>query len=94
MGTHFSDKYSLLHFAVGIIAYFWNISFVVWFLLHMIYELVENTQFAMKIINNFPYWPGGKEKADSKLNSLGDQFYGMIGWILAYLVDISTTSPS
>ncbi len=94
MGDRFSDRYSLLHFAMGIIAYFWNISFAIWFLLHMIYELVENTPFAMKIINSFPYWPGGKEKADSLLNSIGDQFYGMLGWIVSYFVVISTTSPS
>jgi hypothetical protein len=86
MGAGFSDRYSLLHFAVGIIAYFWNVSFVAWFILHMIYELTENTNYAMKIINRFPYWPGGKEKADSLLNSAGDQFYGMLGWLVAYIV--------
>jgi hypothetical protein len=86
MGNQFSDKYSLLHFASGIIAYFWNVSFVLWFILHMIFELSENTMIGMYIINQFPYWPGGKEEADSTLNSIGDQFYGMLGWVISYII--------
>jgi hypothetical protein len=86
MGKSFSDQYSLLHFAVGIIAYFWNLSFVIWFILHMIYELIENTKPAMYIINQFTFWPGGKEEADSILNSFGDQYYAMLGWIIAYVI--------
>jgi hypothetical protein len=86
MGLGFSDRYSLLHFAVGIIAYFWNVSFVLWFTIHMIYEILENTNYGIKLINRFPYWPGGKEAPDSLLNSCGDQFYGMVGWLLGYIV--------
>jgi hypothetical protein len=86
MGKQFTDKYSLLHFSVGIFVYFWNVSFVSWFVIHMIFELSENTKIGMFIINQFPYWPGGKEEADSILNSFGDQFYGMLGWIIAYII--------
>ena len=86
MGRQFSDKYSLLHFSAGIYAYFFNISFVIWFLLHMIYELVENTDYSIKLINKLPYWPGRKEEPDSTLNSIGDQFYAIIGWTVAYVI--------
>lgn len=85
MGTKFTDHYSLLHFSVGIFVYYWNISFVTWFILHMIFELSENTKGGMTIINHFPFWPGGKEEPDSALNSIGDQFYAMFGWIVGYI---------
>ena len=89
MGYLFTDKYSLLHFATGIVVYYWNMSFVTWFLLHALFELIENTQTGMYIINNAPIlaslWPGGKSHADSLINSLGDQYYASIGWILAWI---------
>lgn len=86
MGLYFTDKFSLLHFAVGIIVYYWNMSFILWFIVHMIFEYVENTKYGMNIINRFVYWPGGKDRADSLINSLGDQFYAQLGWISAYIV--------
>lgn len=86
MGTRFTDKYSLLHFGVGIVIYYWNMSFLVWFLLHALYEYIENTEQGMQMINKFYFWPGGKDHADSLTNRLGDQFYGMLGWIVAYIV--------
>ena len=43
MGNLFIDQYTYLHFASGIIAYFWNISFKNWIMLHTIFELLENT---------------------------------------------------
>ena len=43
MGYQLFDKYTYLHFAMGIVAYFWNI-------LHTIFEIVENTQMGM---NNY-----------------------------------------
>lgn len=86
MGLYFTDKFSLLHFAVGIIVYYWNMSFILWFIVHMIFEYVENTKYGMNIINNFAHWPGGKDRADSLINSLGDQFYAVLGWVSAYIV--------
>ena len=56
------------------------------FIVHMIFEYVENTKYGMSIINNFVYWPGGKDRADSLINSLGDQFYAQLGWVCAYIV--------
>lgn len=86
MGVHFTDKYSLLHFACGIVVYYWNISFITWFIFHLIFELVENTEFGMFYIRKIKLWPGGKSHADSWINSAGDQFYSVLGWVVAYYV--------
>ena len=86
MGVHFTDKYSLLHFACGIVVYYWNISFITWFIFHLIFELVENTEFGMLYIRKIKLWPGGKSHADSWINSAGDQFYSVLGWVVAYYV--------
>ena len=86
MGFQFTDKYSLLHFATGIIAYYWGISFTFWFIIHLLYEYLENTKQGMKIINKIKLWPGGKEKADTILNRIGDQFYGILGWLFTFFI--------
>ena len=86
MGLYFTDKYSLLHVAVGIVVYYWNMSFVAWFIIHLLFEYVENTVYGMKMINQFSYWPGGKDHADSLTNSMGDHFYALIGWLVAHII--------
>lgn len=86
MGSQFTDEYSLLHFATGIIAYYWSISFTSWFMIHFLYEYVENTTQGMKIINKIKLWPGGKEYADNIINSIGDHFYALLGWIFAFYI--------
>jgi uncharacterized membrane protein len=50
MGIRLFDQYTYLHFAVGIIVYFWSISILNWFILHTIFEFLENTQMGMNII--------------------------------------------
>ena len=88
MGTRIFDQYTYLHFAVGIIAYFWNISILNLFILHSIFEILENTQMGMKLINNYiVFWPGGKSKTDSIINIIGDTIGVIIGWISAYYLD-------
>lgn len=89
MGKNFFDQYSLLHFAVGIIAYFWGISFWSWFFLHLLFEIIENSPIGMKFINNnfLKIWPGGKPRPDAFINSLGDQFFACFGWLTAYYFD-------
>lgn len=84
MGVLFTDKYSLLHFASGIVAYYWNVSFVAWFIVHLIFELAENTETGMHYIRKVKLWPGGKTHPDSWLNRAGDQFYSVLGWLVAY----------
>ena len=88
MGVKLFDQYSYLHFAVGIIAYFWNISLLNWIILHTIFEILENTQIGMNIINKYLLiWPGGKPKSDSIINSIGDTIGTILGWFSAYYLD-------
>lgn len=84
MGIKFTDQFSLLHFSSGTIVYFWQLSFIKWFFIHLIYELLTNTKWGIYFINNYSQWPGGKIDYDTLTNSLGDQFWAMIGWIFSY----------
>jgi len=84
MGVYFTDNFSLLHLASGIVAYYWGISFMAWFIIHAAFEMIENTPTGMKMIRSIKLWPGGKTHADSILNRLGDQFYSCIGWAVAH----------
>lgn len=84
MGLNFIDNYSLLHFAVGIIANFWNIKLIHLIIIHIIFEYVENTLQGINFINkNIKLWPGGKFFADSIINRTGDVLSSVIGWMLA-----------
>lgn len=92
MGQLFFDQYSILHFAVGIICYFWNISLLNTFIIHTIFEIIENTEEGMYIINNYVrMWPGGKPQADSIINSVGDTIGILAGWFLAQIIDKYST---
>ena len=87
MGYRFIDQYSYLHFVVGATVFYWNISLFQWFLIHTLFEIVENTPTGIHIINKYlTIWPGGKPKADTLLNNFGDTVFGMLGWLSAYLV--------
>lgn len=87
MGQHFVDQYSLLHFATGIVAYFFGMDWVIFLVIHTLFEWAENTQNGMFVINTYlPLWPGGKPSADSILNRVGDTVAAMLGWFVAYIV--------
>ena len=82
------DQYSYLHFASGIIAYFWNISFMVWVISHTIFEYLENTKTGVNLINKYLFfWPGGKPGSDTNINIIGDTLGAIIGWMSAYYLD-------
>ena len=88
MGYQLFDQYTYLHFAVGIVVYFWNISLLNFLILHTIFEILENTQMGLNIINKYiVFWPGGKEKSDTIINSVGDTFGALLGWLSAYYLD-------
>lgn len=79
------DEFSLLHFATGIIAYFWGVPLAWWIFLHVLFEYLENTKLGMKFIEHYlPFWPGGKHKKESFVNSMiGDNVAAIAGWVLA-----------
>jgi hypothetical protein len=84
MGNTLFDQYSLLHFSVGVVAYFWSVSFSMIMIIHILFETIENTQCGMNFINTYiPFWPGGKTHADSCLNRVGDTVFSGLGWIVA-----------
>lgn len=90
MGFRLIDQYSLLHMAVGIIAYFWSISLFTTILIHILFELIENTHFGMNLINTYfqHWWPGGKPYSDNLLNSTTDTIFTGLGWLIAYNLDM------
>lgn len=87
MGLLLFDQYTYLHFASGIVAFFWGISLSNWMILHMIFELAENTKTGLYFINRFTFWPGGKPYKDSLMNILGDNIGTLLGWLSALAVE-------
>jgi len=89
MGQRAFDQYSILHFAVGVIAYFWSLSFVMTIILHILFEYIENTPVGMNFINTYfiGLWPGGKPYPDNILNSTTDTLFTGIGWLVSYQLD-------
>lgn len=90
MGFAVADQYSLLHFSVGVLAYFWGLSLKLFIVLHVLFEYIENTQWGMNFINNNlkNIWPGSKEHPDSFANSMiGDNLFAISGWLAASYLD-------
>lgn len=92
MGEYIFDQFTALHFAVGIVFYFWNIKLIPSLLIHTIFESLENTKTGVYFINTYlKFWPGGKPKPDSFKNSIGDTIGFLLGWLFAsYLDDIGS----
>ena len=88
MGNLFLDQYSILHYATGVIAYFWGIPAVAFFVAHVTFEVVENTDTGMNFINrSLTWWPGGKPKQDTIINVVGDNAAALFGFYCAYKLD-------
>ena len=93
MGERFLDQYSFLHFCVGALAYFWQVSLKNAFIIHLLFEIMENTPTGVKLINklfvskNGFGWPGAKSKPDSVINMVGDNVAFGLGWITASHLD-------
>ena len=89
MGNKFYDQYSLLHFSVGVVAYFIGIPLIIWNVIHILFEIVENTDFGIRFINKYLlwFWAGGKDKPDKVINNIGDIVFGALGWIISYELD-------
>ena len=87
MGTKLFDHYSIVHFFFGVIFYLLKVPLWLHILLHILFEYVENTPTGMLLINTYlPFWIGGKDSADSLLNSFGDVLSAIIGWEFAHLI--------
>lgn len=94
MGNVLFDHYSLLHAAVGIVCFYWGIPIDWGVILHIIFELVENSAWGVNFIDNtftkdklvWFGWPGGKEKPDAPINMFGDTISFAIGWLLPLLI--------
>lgn len=88
MGKKMIDQYSFLHFCAGFLANILGIKFWLWFVLHMVFEIIENQTWGIYIINKYfkTVWPGGKDEPDSLLNSISDQTFAIIGWFCANLL--------
>lgn len=88
MGLLLFDQYTYLHFATGIMFYFWGFKILDVFIIHTIFEILENSNMGLYIINNyFTFWPGGKPKSDSIINMVGDTIGVTIGWYSAYYLN-------
>lgn len=93
MGGLLFDQYSLLHGAVGVVVYFWQIPLVWAVVAHVLFEWAENTETGMELINRVFVregafgWPGAKKAADSMVNRVGDTVSFAVGWGLAFAVD-------
>jgi hypothetical protein len=84
MGSSIVDRYTIFHFGSGIIAYYLKIPLLIWLLLNIAFEITENSSDARGFIQSLKYWPGGKEKSDSLINSISDIIFASIGWLLPY----------
>ena len=87
MGIYLFDQYSLLHFATGVVVYFWDLKLSYWIVLQVIFEIVENLEMGIALIQHLTVWPGGKTHSDTLLNRLGDILSGILGWLLAQRLD-------
>ena len=90
MGLNFFDNFSYLHFASGVIANFWNVSFTQLVIFHTIFEILENTPMGVKFIQKTfgTFWTGGgKLYPDSFINSVGDTVFVILGWLSAYYLN-------
>lgn len=85
MGKSILDKYSILHFSVGMIWRYIGFDLLSLVIIHTIFEIVENSKPGMNFINKyFKLWPGGKPHADSKINSISDIIISLLGWMIAH----------
>lgn len=88
MGLRFMDRFSYLHFCVGVIFYYWNISLFSFTIIHLLFEFIENTSYGIYFIDKyFKLWPGGKLFSDSTINIIGDIIFGILGWVSGYILN-------
>ena len=88
MGYYWVDQFSLLHFATGVLSYFWGVNLYLTIVIHTLFEVFENTTMGMRFINYYlTLWPGGKNHPDSLVNSISDTLFTGLGWIVSSWLD-------
>lgn len=89
MGRNWIDQFSLLHFSIGVVAQFLGIPIVWWIIITIVFELVENSSWGVKFINEKLswFWPGGKDGSDAAINQVTDVIFGILGWVIAYCIN-------
>jgi len=86
----FLDQFVYLHFAVGILFYYWGVSLKNFIIIHTLYEIFEITPMGVNIINKYfkDIWPGdGKNLEELGINALGDTLGAVLGWLSAMKLD-------
>ena len=89
MGIRLFDQYTFLHYACGVVVYFFGVSLDKWMMLHTLFEISENTAYGVRFINTYlaNIWPGGKPQSDSVVNIVGDSVGTLMGWLSAMVLD-------
>jgi hypothetical protein len=87
MGTKVIDNFSILHAASGVFLYFWGFTLAQTTIIHLLFELLENTKPVMKLTNETGWWPGGKPNPDNLTNIISDTVFSIIGWTVSYMID-------
>lgn len=84
----FYDQFSWAHLAAGIIVYYMGITFEQWFWLHLLFEIVENGSMSRKMAQKYiPKFGWDSPIQDTIINTIGDQVFAIIGWLIAYFVN-------
>ena len=83
------DRNTYLHFAAGIIAYYWGFTLIDWLILHILLDLFQRTKLGKKVTKIFArIWPEPSDlSSETYLNVLGDSAFAVLGWVSAYLLD-------
>ena len=86
MGKYIFDKDTLIHFSVGMIMYFLGISLHTWIIIHIIFEIFENSTYILYLLNkylNINETSSDMYKKDHIINSIGDIIGAKLGWLFA-----------
>jgi len=87
MGTEIIDNFSIVHVASGVFLYFWGFTLFQSTMIHIGFELLENTKPIMKLTNETGWWPGGKPEPNHFANMVGDTLFCILGWIISRVID-------
>ena len=86
MGEYIFDQYTLIHFSVGIIMYFLGINLHTWIIIHILFEIFENSPYGLYFFNKYLNIKGSSNdmyKKDHIINSIGDIIGAKLGWLCA-----------